>query len=79
MIPDSLDNSGKLANGDGHDFLAIARRISEAIGGEFFFTLTDQLAGISEEEPLLTFSFRENLLNRQPFQILAVSVAASIG
>ena len=45
MIPDSQDNSGRLANGDGHDFLAMARRISEAIGAEFFFTLTDQLAG----------------------------------
>jgi signal transduction histidine kinase len=45
MIPDSQHNSGKLANGDGHDFLVIARRISEAIGAEFFFTLTDQLAG----------------------------------
>ena len=38
MIPDSQDNSGRLANGKGHDFLAMARRISEAIGAEFFFT-----------------------------------------
>jgi signal transduction histidine kinase len=44
MIPYSQDNSGQVANGERHDFLTIARRISGTIGAEFFFTLTDQLA-----------------------------------
>jgi len=45
MIAHFQDSSGRVANGERHDFLALATRISETIGAEFFFTLTDQLAG----------------------------------
>jgi signal transduction histidine kinase len=45
MIPYTQDISLRPGNGAGDDFLTIARRVSETIGAEFFFTLTGQLAG----------------------------------
>jgi signal transduction histidine kinase len=46
MSPDSPKHSVPVANGGTHDFLEIARKLSETIGMEFFSMLTDQLAAI---------------------------------
>jgi PAS domain S-box-containing protein len=46
MTPDSPRTSGSRADGDTHSFLEIARRLSDTIGAEFFFMLTEELAAV---------------------------------